>query len=115
MSHITGGGFTENIPRIFTAESGLGVRIHCATWKLPLMWRWLMMAGGVTPAETARTFNCGVGMVIVVGREVAEDAIRSLRENGEEGVFVMGEVVAKAGVEFTGMERWAVPIPAGTR
>ncbi len=108
MSHITGGGFMENIPRIFSAESGLGVRIDCTTWELPGIWRWLMKAGGVSAAEMARTFNCGVGMVIVLGRKDLDAAVRSLRENGEEGVFVMGEVLGRSGVKYTGMERWEV-------
>ena len=67
-----------------------------------------MQAGGVSVVEMARTFNCGIGMVIIVGKDEAEEAMRSLRENGEEGVFVMGEVVAKAGVEYIGMEKWEV-------
>ena len=58
MSHITGGGFTENIPRVFTAKPGLGVLIDCASWELPRMWKWLMKAGGVLPLEMARTFIC---------------------------------------------------------
>ena len=108
MSHITGGGFTENVPRIFTAASGLGVRIDCRSWELPGMWRWLMDTGGVSAVEMARTFNCGVGMVVVVGKGGVEEAMRSLRAHGEEGAIVMGEVVDKPGVEYTGMDRWEV-------
>ena len=65
-----------------------------------------MRAGRVSPVEMARTFNCGVGMVIIVGRENTELAMESLRDNGELEVFVMGEVVDKIGVEYTEMERW---------
>ena len=65
-----------------------------------------MRAGNVAPVEMARTFNCGVGMVIVVGKEVREEALRSLRDNGEEGAFVMGEVIGKPGVEYLRMDRW---------
>ena len=106
MSHITGGGFTENIPRIFTKESGLGVKIDLNTWELPKLWRWLMEVGSVSPVEMARTFNCGVGMAIVVGEEKVSQALDSLRSHGEEGAFVMGEVVRAPGVVYVGMERW---------
>lgn len=108
MSHITGGGFTENIPRIFTAQSGLGVKLDLGTWELPEVWRWIMKTGNIAPREMARTFNCGVGMVIVVSEEGAEEALKSLRENGEEGAFVMGQVVSQPGVEYVGMESWEI-------
>jgi phosphoribosylamine--glycine ligase/phosphoribosylformylglycinamidine cyclo-ligase len=106
MSHITGGGFTENIPRIFSAQSGLGVELDLASWELPDMWKWLMKSGGVAPSEMARTFNCGVGMVIVVGEEKVQEALKSVRVNGEPGAFVMGKVTAQAGVQYVGMDRW---------
>lgn len=105
MSHITGGGFTENIPRVFTAQPELGVKINIKSWTLPPLFRWLMEAGNVAPLEMARTFNCGVGMVIIVGKEKAEAAIKSLKDNGEEP-FVMGEVTGQAGVQYEGMEAW---------
>jgi phosphoribosylamine--glycine ligase/phosphoribosylformylglycinamidine cyclo-ligase len=108
MSHITGGGFTENIPRIFNPSSGLGVELNLESYVLPEIWRWVMKVGGVSPVEMARTFNCGVGMVIVVGEGKAEEAIRSLKENGEKGAFVLGRVTGKSGVEYTGMDSWAV-------
>jgi phosphoribosylamine--glycine ligase/phosphoribosylformylglycinamidine cyclo-ligase len=106
MSHITGGGFTENIPRIFTAKSGLGVTLDLNSWALPQIWRWMMQTGNISPKEMARTFNCGVGMVIVVGEEQAEAALKSLRDNGEDKAFVMGKVTAVSGVEYEGMDSW---------
>lgn len=105
MSHITGGGFTENIPRIFEKESNLGVTLDLNSWELPGMWKWLMKTGNVAPAEMARTFNCGVGMVIVVAEEKVEEALKSVREQGEEA-FVMGKVEQGAGVRYVGMEKW---------
>lgn len=106
MSHITGGGFTENIPRIFEKESGLGVSINISSWTLPSLWRWIMQVGNVSPTELARTFNCGVGMVIIVGANEVEAALESLRSNGEEGAFVMGKVVPQPGVQYEGLESW---------
>jgi len=106
MSHITGGGFTENIPRIFSSESGLGVSIDITSWTLPEIWKWLMKAGNVSATEMARTFNCGVGMVIIVGEAKVESALESLRSNGEEGAFVMGRVTSEPGVQYEGLESW---------
>lgn len=106
MSHITGGGFTENIPRIFSKESGLGVNMDLSTWELPAIWRWLMKAGNVSPVEMARTFNCGIGMVIVVAEEKVEQALQSIRQNGEPEAFVVGQVIDQVGVRYTGMDRW---------
>lgn len=106
MSHITGGGFTENIPRIFEKESGLGVTLDLSTWTLPAIWKFIMKAGNVTPTEMARTFNCGVGMVIIVGANQVDAALQSLRTNGEEGAFVMGKVVAQPGVQYENMDTW---------
>lgn len=109
MSHITGGGFTENIPRIFSdkAVAHLGVKIDLTSWQLGEIWRWLMRVGNVAPVEMARTFNCGVGMVIVVGRNEVDAALQSFRDGGE-AAFVMGQVVDKVGVEYEGMDTWAV-------
>lgn len=106
MSHITGGGFTENIPRIFESDSGLGVQLDLSTYALPAIWRWLMKVGNVTPTEMARTFNCGVGMVIVVAKDKAGVALQSLRDNGEEEAFVIGQVTSKPGVQYTNMDQW---------
>lgn len=107
MSHITGGGFTENIPRIFSSDSGLGVSLDITSWQLPAIWKWIMQAGNVSPTEMARTFNCGVGMVIIVAEDQVEAALESLRGNGEEGAFVMGRVTSQEGVQYEGLESWA--------
>lgn len=65
-----------------------------------------MKAGNIAPREMARTFNCGVGMVIVVGADQAQAALDSLRQNGETDAFLMGQVIAQPGVEYVGMESW---------
>ena len=64
LAHITGGGFTENIPRVL--PEGLGVRVDLARVPLPPVFRWLAATGGIAEQEMLRTFNCGVGMVVVV-------------------------------------------------
>jgi phosphoribosylamine--glycine ligase/phosphoribosylformylglycinamidine cyclo-ligase len=104
MSHITGGGFTENIPRVL--PDTVGCVIDASTWQLPALWKWVLRAGNIAPEEMARTFNMGVGMVIVVDRTKVDEALRSIRENGEPGVFVIGELTGQKGVQIYGMERW---------
>ncbi|WWC62900.1 phosphoribosylamine-glycine ligase [Kwoniella dejecticola CBS 10117] len=108
MSHITGGGFTENIPRIFEASKayeGLGVEVDLTSYKLAPIWKWLMSTGGVEAKEMVRTFNCGVGMIIVVDQSKVDSALASLRENGEEG-WVIGSVVQGKGVKYVGLEQF---------
>lgn len=91
FAHITGGGLTENIPRVL--PDGLGVRITAGAWLVPPVFAWLANAGGVAPSEMVRTFNCGVGMVIVVEPARAEDLTHVLEDAGET-VSEIGRVVA---------------------
>ena len=96
LAHITGGGITENVPRIlgnqFTAE------IRRAAWPMPEVFQWLQSAGGISDAEMARTFNCGIGMVLVVASADAPKAAEFLRELGET-VFEIGVIRARNGDE----------------
>lgn len=109
LSHITGGGFTENIPRMLPKT--VGIEIDLSDLRLPPCFRWLMAAGQVAPLEMLRTFNCGVGMVCAVSPEHVDQVMRILREAGpveaEAEVAVMGKVTGKPGVEYVGMEKWA--------
>ena len=66
MSHITGGGFLENIPRVFPSGSNLGCTIDAKAWDLPAIWKWIMKTGNIEALEMARTFNMGIGMVVIV-------------------------------------------------
>jgi phosphoribosylamine--glycine ligase/phosphoribosylformylglycinamidine cyclo-ligase len=104
MSHITGGGFTENVPRVL--PKGIGCFIDVSTWNLPPVWRFVMKHGGVEPLEMARTFNNGIGLVIVVSRNQMDEAVRSLEAAGEATVHKIGEVTAKSGVEIRNLEAW---------
>ena len=103
MSHITGGGFTENIPRVL--PSGLGCYVDAARWDLPEVFKFLVKHGGVEPLEMARTFNNGVGMVLVVAREDVGKAREVLERDGEK-VYEIGEVTGTPGVEMRNVERW---------
>ncbi|KAJ6621110.1 aminoimidazole ribonucleotide synthetase [Mycena sp. CBHHK59/15] len=105
MSHITGGGFIENIPRVLPKE--LGCYIDALTWTLPPVFRFLMKRGGVAPLEMARTFNNGIGMVLIVSPKDVEVAIDALQREGQAKVYTIGEVVAKTGVEMRNLEAWS--------
>ncbi|KAH7106701.1 bifunctional purine ADE1 [Auriculariales sp. MPI-PUGE-AT-0066] len=104
MAHITGGGFTENIPRVL--PEGVGCFVDASTWTLPPVFKFLKQRGNVSALEMARTFNNGIGMVLVVAKEDADAAIGSLREAGDAEVFTIGGLVAGKGVEMRSLELW---------
>jgi phosphoribosylformylglycinamidine cyclo-ligase len=99
LAHITGGGLTENLPRVL--PEGLGAEIDLGTWELPGVFRWLMAEGGLAEAEMLKTFNCGIGMVAVVAADRAEAIAAALRSGGET-VHVIGAVRAGQGVSYLG-------------
>lgn len=104
MSHITGGGFIENIPRVL--PKGLGCYVDAATWELPPVFRFLMKHGNVNALEMARTFNCGVAMVLVVDPAHVNEVVEGLK-GGPSAVYKIGEVTAKSGVEMRNVLRWS--------
>lgn len=91
FAHITGGGLIENIPRVL--PEGLGVALDAAMWEIPPVMRWLQTLGGIGNREMARTFNCGVGLVIVTAAADVEAALALLKESGETAAII-GRVVA---------------------
>ncbi len=93
MAHITGGGLTENIPRMFPPH--VKAVIDRKSWVAPTVFEWLQQHGNVDDAEMARTFNCGIGMIVVIAKEDAERAAELLREHGET-VFTIGDIQARA-------------------
>ena len=90
MAHVTGGGFTENIPRVL--PDGLGVRIDVGSWEMHPVFPWIQSVGKVPEDEMYKTFNMGVGMVVVMGREDAE-AVMASGDCSSFGVRIIGEVV----------------------
>ena len=94
LAHITGGGLLENIPRVLPQRTA--VRIEAGSWRRPAIFDWLQHEGGVEEREMLRTFNCGVGMAVIVAAEAADAAARQLAAAGEE-VQRIGEVVAGGG------------------
>jgi len=89
MAHITGGGFYDNIPRVI--PNGLGVRIKKGSWPIPSIFRKIQARGGVEEKEMFRTFNMGIGMVLVVGAKSAESAVRRFGKLGQKA-WVIGEL-----------------------
>jgi len=81
LAHITGGGLLENVPRIMPAR--LAARVERAAWNLPPLFQWLKEEGNIADAELYRVFNCGIGMVAVVGAAEAGAALKALRSAGE--------------------------------
>jgi phosphoribosylamine--glycine ligase/phosphoribosylformylglycinamidine cyclo-ligase len=104
MAHITGGGFVDNVPRALPAS--LGARIDVAQWALPPVFRWVMRAGAIAPGEMTRTFNCGIGMMLIVARDKVGDALQVLAQAGQTEVYTIGEVVASPGVEILNADLW---------
>jgi phosphoribosylformylglycinamidine cyclo-ligase len=99
LAHITGGGLTENLPRVL--PEGLGARIDLDAWDRPEVFDWLQAEGGVEEAEMLRTFNCGVGMIAVVAADLAA-ALAALLEEMGETVHAIGQVTAGDGVTYAG-------------
>ncbi len=82
IAHITGGGLTENIPRVLPA--GTRARVDTASWRMPELFCWLQDNAGLDDTELRRTFNCGIGMVVCVAEEHADAAADILRQRGED-------------------------------
>lgn len=99
LAHITGGGLTENLPRVL--PDGLGAAIDLTAWALPPVFRWLGEQGGLDQAEMLKTFNAGIGMVVVVAADRADDIAALLADAGET-VHRIGTVTQGQGVAYSG-------------
>lgn len=99
LAHVTGGGLTENLPRVL--PPGLGATVDLGAWTLPPVFAWAREAGGIAEAEMLRTFNCGVGLVAVVAPDRADALATLLRDRGET-VIPLGRVEPGRGVAYRG-------------
>ncbi|GEO00396.1 phosphoribosylformylglycinamidine cyclo-ligase [Novosphingobium sediminis] len=106
LAHITGGGLLENVPRVL--PKGLHARINADAWEQPRLMAFLQAQGAIEPGEMARTFNCGVGMILAVNPAEAPSLIADLIAAGETA-FTVGEIVAgEKGCTVTGSaEAWS--------
>lgn len=89
MAHVTGGGLTENLPRMLPA--GLQAVIDTDSWRPPAVFDWLAVTGRIAPDEMRRTFNCGVGMTLVVNEHDVDTALKTLGDCGETA-WVLGHI-----------------------
>jgi phosphoribosylformylglycinamidine cyclo-ligase len=96
LAHITGGGFTENIPRVLPKGTVAQIDLDAVT--LPPVFKWLQAEGGVAEVEMLRTFNCGVGMIVVVAAKDARSVTAALKRAGEK-VVTLGNIAKRKGRE----------------
>jgi phosphoribosylformylglycinamidine cyclo-ligase len=94
LAHITGGGFTDNIPRVLPKH--LGVRINLREVPVLPVFKWLAAQGKITELELLRTFNCGIGMIVIVKTDAVAEVADVFAQSGES-IVVLGEVVAATG------------------
>jgi phosphoribosylformylglycinamidine cyclo-ligase len=90
MAHITGGGITDNLPRIL--PHGVHAEIDRSSWTVPAIFRWLAATGNVPEAEMLRSFNMGVGLIIACGALAVDELLQSLRDGGEPNAAVIGRI-----------------------
>jgi len=86
IAHITGGGLTENIPRVL--PEGTIARIERSSWKLPPVFQWLQNAGNISDDEMLKTFNCGIGMIVVINQTDTQSVIDALTAAGEQAIVI---------------------------
>jgi len=97
MAHITGGGITDNLPRVLPAGTDAHVRL--GSWPVLPIFEWLQQSGSVPHDDMLRTFNMGVGLILVVAREQASAVVDALAAEGERGARVIGEIARSTGAE----------------
>jgi phosphoribosylformylglycinamidine cyclo-ligase len=97
LAHITGGGITDNLPRIL--PGGVGAVIDTASWEVPAIFRFLQAAGGVPDADMRRTFNMGIGMIAACRAGDAPEVLEQLRRSGDDA-RIIGELEAGEGVRY---------------
>ncbi|MGQ0672323.1 MAG: phosphoribosylformylglycinamidine cyclo-ligase [Hyphomicrobium sp.] len=108
LSHITGGGISENLPRVL--PDTVAARVDLASWQPPAVFGWLAKTGRLDDTEMLRTFNCGIGMIVVAGKARATDVMSALRDAGEAPV-VIGDIMPPGGARSSAKgkgDAWAV-------
>lgn len=90
MAHITGGGLTDNIPRVL--PEGTAAHVQLGSWPVPALFRYLRVKGGIAEPEMLRTFNVGIGIVVMVAQERVEETAERLSQRGESPILI-GEIV----------------------
>ena len=99
LAHITGGGITENLPRML--PGGCGAEVSLSAWSLPPVFQWLQGQGGIEEGELLKTFNCGIRMIAAVPEDRVEVATSAFEDDGHD-VTVIGRVTEGDGVVYRG-------------
>ncbi len=99
LAHITGGGLTENLPRVLS--EGMGATINLDAWDLPSVFKWLAAQGGMEQGELLKTFNAGIGMIAVVPADKVEAAKAAFATDGHSAIEI-GHITKGSGVTYTG-------------
>lgn len=94
ISHITGGGLLENIPRVL--PKNLAAKLNSNSWETPEIFNWIQDQGKIDTNEMYRVLNCGVGMIVIVPKESLDDSIKLLNSNGEDS-WLIGEIISSDG------------------
>ena len=94
ISHITGGGLLENIPRVL--PKNLAAKLDSNSWETPEIFNWIQDQGKIDTTEMYRVLNCGVGMIVIVPKESLDDSIKLLNSNGEDS-WLIGEIISSDG------------------
>ncbi len=94
ISHITGGGLLENIPRVL--PNNLAARLDSSSWTMPDIFKWLQTEGNIDSKEMYRVLNCGIGMVVVTSKNSSQAVIDYLKDSGENA-WLVGEIVNSTG------------------
>ena len=101
MAHITGGGITDNLPRVL--PEGCEARVRLGSWDVPALFAWLQRSGGVPESDMLRTFNMGIGLILVVSAADADRVLARLRSAGESPVLIGDIVPGSPGVRYAGV------------
>jgi len=101
MAHITGGGITDNLPRVL--PEGCEARVRLGSWDVPALFAWLQRCGGVPDSDMLRTFNMGIGLILVVSAADADRVLARLRSAGESPVLIGDIVPGSPGVRYAGV------------
>ncbi len=105
MVHVTGGGITDNLPR--TLPKTMGAEINLEAWQVPPVFKFLQECGDVDEKEMLRTFNMGMGYLVIVGPDEVEKALRALSQAGTDGTVIGHAVVGENRVRYLGSLRYA--------
>jgi len=108
LSHITGGGLSENLPRVMPKDAA--ARIDLSSFEAPAVFGWLAKTGNLDDAEMLRTFNCGIGMVVVAAKSRTQEVLAALKAEGE-APLIIGDVIPPTGEKSEAKgkgEAWAV-------